>query len=238
MASTIQLNNTMQWAQTFLGFAPLNIGAANEPAVTSANIILQTILSPPFKWRWNRNQLSFATNTVSVTQDYVKSAPDFGFIENAYLAGGGNPIQLQTNQVLAVDTNSDRPAEIAPIVEDGSGNITFRLMPAPPITPGYTVNVVYQKCAPVMNALASTWTPIPDYLSYIYSWGFLSLMYEYFGNPRAASSRQAFVGSLLAASEGLSEEDKDMFYQAWVGKSFGDLRDQLTVQLGDRARGV
>jgi hypothetical protein len=69
MPSTIQLFQTADWVKRFLFRRPINLGNGNEPAVTSANMILQTILGPPFKWRWNRVVIGFVTQ--AGIQDYT-----------------------------------------------------------------------------------------------------------------------------------------------------------------------
>jgi hypothetical protein len=81
MANTITLGGSINWAQAYNGFRSLTIGASSEPAVTSANLLIQTIIGPPFSWNWNRDKVSFTT--VAGTQDYVKGANTFGFIEKA-----------------------------------------------------------------------------------------------------------------------------------------------------------
>lgn len=304
MSSTVTIQNTVNWAQGFLGFAPLALGAANEPALTSANMILQTILNPPFKWRWNRGSQSFVTNASTPTQDYAVAMPNFGSIENAFLSG---QIELEPHLVLAVDSSVDRPAHIAPQLESpaivgtvstsgtavswvsgskfvtgGSWNgltiningvaytissagtatsltlmgsagtqtgvvysvaasvvtVTFRLQPVPPITPQYTVTVNYQQAAPAIAALAGTWAPVPDYLSSLYCWGFLSLMQDYFGNAQAARTRQIFVATILGLAEGLTEQERNIFASAWLGTDRADLVAQMTAQLGERGRGI
>lgn len=57
MAVTITLQNTVNFALPYVQFRPLAIGASNEPAITIANTVMQTILGPPFKWWFNRNQI-------------------------------------------------------------------------------------------------------------------------------------------------------------------------------------
>jgi hypothetical protein len=81
MASTITISGSAGWAQAFGGYKGLFIGANNEPSITSSNIILQTIINPPFCWNWNRATVSFLT-TVGV-QDYPTSVTAFGYIEKA-----------------------------------------------------------------------------------------------------------------------------------------------------------
>ena len=41
------------------------IGNSLEPALTSANIVIQTILGPPFEWWWNSEDLTFTTSTTA-----------------------------------------------------------------------------------------------------------------------------------------------------------------------------
>lgn len=66
--SSVTLLNTIEWARRFVFRRPLNLGNFNEPALTSANTILQTILGPPFAWRWNRIVIGFMTTPGQ--QDY------------------------------------------------------------------------------------------------------------------------------------------------------------------------
>jgi hypothetical protein len=41
------------------------IGNSLEPALTAANIVIQTILSPPFEYWWNSEDLTFTTSTTA-----------------------------------------------------------------------------------------------------------------------------------------------------------------------------
>lgn len=68
MASTITISNTSLWAQQFLRLRPLFVNA-NEPALTSGSLVMQAILGPPFRWRWNRARTAFFTS--GGLQDYV-----------------------------------------------------------------------------------------------------------------------------------------------------------------------
>ena len=58
MASTITLGGTIAATAPMLKYRPLAFPALSspvfEPAVTMANLVLLTILGPPFFWRWNR----------------------------------------------------------------------------------------------------------------------------------------------------------------------------------------
>lgn len=82
MASTITLADSLNWCTAFVGYRPLNIGTNNEPALTSANIVKQVLLGPPFTWNFNRDE-SIKFLTTAGTQDYAQTAATFGFIEKA-----------------------------------------------------------------------------------------------------------------------------------------------------------
>ena len=53
-SSSIQLLQTIEWARRFIFQRRTNFGNFNEPAISSANTVLQTIVGPPFTWPWNR----------------------------------------------------------------------------------------------------------------------------------------------------------------------------------------
>src|SRR5271170_5456756 len=65
---TIQLKATLEWAKRYIANRDATIGNGVEPAITNANLILQTILGPPFRWRWNRVITGFYTQ--AGVQDY------------------------------------------------------------------------------------------------------------------------------------------------------------------------
>lgn len=81
MAATITLQETIQFVQPYLNWANLTIGTAGEPAMSAANLTLQTITSPPFLWPWNRSNVSFIT--VQGQQDYSLNIANYGFLEAA-----------------------------------------------------------------------------------------------------------------------------------------------------------
>src|SRR5271166_3622044 len=79
--ATNTILGSMEWAKRFCFNRPLGIGNFLEPAKTSANLVMQTILGPPFKWWWNNEELTFTcspspasvalTGNVSVTTGVV-----------------------------------------------------------------------------------------------------------------------------------------------------------------------
>lgn len=87
MAGSFTLQNSIDFVAPFLNWAQSNIGTNNEPALSAANMTLQTIVGPPFKWEWNRATTTFLTT--QGIQDYNAALPLFGYIETASLQPAG-----------------------------------------------------------------------------------------------------------------------------------------------------
>lgn len=68
-SATNTLLRTMEWAKKLNFGRRAAIGNFLEPALTSANTVLQTIIGPPFAWRWNRVVTGFITTAGQ--QDYT-----------------------------------------------------------------------------------------------------------------------------------------------------------------------
>lgn len=209
----IQLSATAAWATAFVRYMVLNLGSNNEPAITSANTVKQTILGPPFIWPWNRASNN-STVTVAGTQDYVAALPTFGFFEKATVTDPtGNVTELEWKQNLAPESSLTasraRPTYISTQLDDGAGNITFRLMPVPDAV--YTLTVIFQKAYVPFVAMTDTWTPIPDRYEYIYNRGFLAFSMEAAQDTRFMVEHARFQATLISASEGLSEMQKNLF---------------------------
>jgi hypothetical protein len=58
-ASNRTIQDTINWAKRLCFNHNPVIGNSLEPALTSANIVMQTILGPPFVWWWNTEDLVF-----------------------------------------------------------------------------------------------------------------------------------------------------------------------------------
>ena len=230
MATTLQLANSIAWAAPFLSYRPLTSGQNNEPALSSANTILQTILSPPFTWRWNRKIVPFTTQPD--VSDYTVQAADFGYIELATCNG----FEMETEGLLAVDGEPARPRFISAVLDDDNGNITFRLTPCH--DQAYPVQAIYQKAAPLLLSPVSLWSPIPDWMSFVYNWGFLAMMALYTDDPRSQLFSAKFVSTLLSVSEGLSEEQKAMFAEQWLTMANQIQAGNLRISQGAEARGA
>jgi hypothetical protein len=235
--STIELQNTYNWAYGFTQFEPLSVtAAAGEPALTNANTVYQAILGPPFRWNFNRSTVSFPCT--AGTQDYATSVPTFGFIESASttLSGASYAID-EVKQTLTVSAAQGRPKSIAAQIDNNSGTITFRLIPVP--DQAYTVTVTFQAAAlTLFTGLSQTWAPIPDKFSYIYNYGFLALSLAYADDARFPMFNQKFVAHLLGAQQGLTETERNLFIDTWNLITRQENLNAIKTQQGRASLGV
>jgi hypothetical protein len=319
--STITLENTMDWAKRLSFNREFGIGNSLEPALTSANLVAQTILSPPFDFWWNAQEISFTcsttfptssitnvaltanivtlamvntfnvndqvlisgltgatflngavltilspssgtqitaffnhanyastadsgTATKSTTQDYTVNIPNFSHIEHASVYDiftnsqttgtvGKKWWELTVKNNLSLDSTLGRPQFINPQFEDANSNVTFRMMPAP--NQNYPVALHVQLAPPLFTSLNQTWSPLPDFMQHIYSWGFLSLMWAFADDPRVGFANQKFTSSLLARADGLTQEERDAFLNNW---NMLTSTQQMQRSQGTQARGV
>ena len=210
----------------------VNTFTSSDPAFSNADWVMQTILAPPFAWRWNRVGASPSvptfTTIVGIT-DYQVSLANFGWIEKAVAYdpnAGYSAYELQNELVQGAETLPNQLARISAQYDNDAGQITFRLFPAPDQI--YNVVVEYQKSAPLFTSLTQTWSPIPDYLSYVYNEGFIAKGYEYFGDPRYASAMQSFLTNLVGVSGGLNASQKNI----WLEDKLRSVRQTMSVQQG------
>jgi hypothetical protein len=211
MASTIKLQDTLNWCGAFISNRPTtNVSKiAGEPALTSANKVKQTILSAPFAWSWNRNTTTITT--VVGTQDYSVALSDFGYIEKATVSFGGKIFPVQVSLLLPADSTQQRPDFVAAQSDDNAGNITFRFQPVPDQI--YSAVITYQKAPTISTALTGTWSPIPDRYSFIYESGLLAHMCNMFSPERYQQEISMFYKSLVSVSEGLTDSQKAIFLE-------------------------
>lgn len=170
------LTQTVAWAQTFIEYAPLTAGLNNEPAVSIATMVRNTILNAPFTWAWNRASNSSLTISQG-TQDYTVPLTDFGFLEKVSLTDASSNVYevKDVYNTLALGVSSvttgqgQRPVAVSVLAVNYGTNVTLRFLGAPNAT--YTVTLIYQKLAipfgsygvtSVANAVAgdSTYTGI------------------------------------------------------------------------------
>ncbi len=312
--STNTILDSMSWARRFNFNRPSGIGNSLEPARTSAAIVMQTILSPPFRWWWNNEEWTFTcsptpltasptgnlsitsgvltmtvattigvqqlvllsgftaatslngqsavvlTNTGSAitaqinlpdlastaatgglitaanTQDYTLAIPELSHIEHASVLDISRTpnkwIELEVKGNLALDSTMARPQFIEPHIQDASGNVQFRIMPAP--DKPYPVSLHIQKAAPLVTSLNQTWAPIPDFMEYVYNQGFLAAMYSFSDDPRAQIANQKFVTHLLGRASGLTAVERNVFLNNWQDLTQLEL---ATMNQGVQARG-
>lgn len=222
MAVTLNLQNTINWAQPLIKQQPLNVSNM-EPGLTCANMVLQRILGSPFIWRPNRGNASFTASNADGT-DYVVVISDLGRIEpeGMWLVDSTGTIQpLEGAQCLPKSATVDRPRSISPQYDDNTGNITFRLNTIPDIGTGdvpggpYTVNMDYQRKAPLMTSFGSTFGPMPDEFSYIFNMLFLAFAGQLASDPRAFAWSSQGVAALLGAQKGLKAQEIAIFLGEW-----------------------
>jgi hypothetical protein len=233
--SSIQLARTIARSSQYARLEPLLFAANtyNDPAFSNADWVMQTILAPPFAWRWNRTVQGTpsapAFKTIIGMPDYEVSLPTFGWLEKAVMydpSSGYNPTELQVELVKGEDTVPNISQRIAAQLDDGQGNITFRVFPDPDKI--YNVVLIFQNAAQLFTETTQTWAPIPDYLSYVYNEGFDAKTFEYLNDPRFQTSMQLFMTDLAANSEGLTESQKNL----WLQDRLNSIRQQNLVQSG------
>jgi hypothetical protein len=300
--STIKLDNTMEWAKRLSFGRRSALGNYMEPALTSANTVLQTIVGAPFAWRWNRAVTGFIATAGQ--QDYTvttwqastavkagwltvddqgfsqmvqvagttgSSAPtwnhtptgtttdgtvtwknlgaigfpasqslNFGWIETASVQDTtltpAKWFEIPTKLCLGADSAQGRPRFISAQGDDGLGNITFRLMPIP--DQAYPVAITIQQKPGLFTSINQTWSPIPDEYSRLYNWGFLTLMWMFADDARWLAANQKFIASLLGASEGLTETERNIFLNNWQAITGAPVAKMETQTQGVQARGV
>jgi hypothetical protein len=210
----------------------VNTFTSSDPAFSNADWVMQTILAPPFAWRWNRvgGSPSLPTFvTIVGTTDYEVALPAFGWLEKAVAydpSSGYYAFELSNELVMGAETLPNQPTRISAQYDDGAGNITFRITPAPDKV--YNVVVDYQQSAPQFSSLTQTWVPIPDYLSYLVNEGFFAKGAEYCNDPRNQEAMQLFLTDLAAVSEGLSQTQKNL----WLTSKINSMRQTMTAQQG------
>lgn len=175
--------------------------------------------------------------TAATTQDYTLATPEFSHIEHASVLDISKtpPVwtQLTNKNNLALESNKARPEFINAQNQDSAGNTTFRLMPAPNLV--YPVNVHIQKTAPTITSLNQTWAPIPDFLQYVYQWGFLSLMWSFSDDPRFQWANQKFITHLLGRADGLTALERNIFINYWdalTGRQQADMQQGIQSRSG------
>src|SRR5690349_4050182 len=214
MAYTLQ--QSINWAQCFVQFDPLTAGSGNEPALSTANMIQNTIMNAPFTWPWNRAE-NTATPTVIATQDYTFNLSNFNFLEKVSLTDSNGKIfevkdVYNTNAITKASEPGRPNAACVSSLTQGT-SFTLRFIAVPNAV--YTINLVYQKLPTPFAALSGNWS-IPDTYIDIYNNLFLGEMLMLADDARNIQYRQRGIAALLSKAEGLSEMDRNLFLdQYW-----------------------
>lgn len=213
MASTITIQNVVDWARTFTRLVPIvGVGGfSNEPALSIANQVIQEILAPPFNWKWNRVEAA-AFDTVDKTQDYTRTITDFGWLESCVLEDKDSTQtpkptrEIEVVQMLPKESVVENPVKVA-VVSETASNINVRFWPVPG-TYLWTAYLIYQAKPPLKTALADTWSPIPDELSYVYKQGFLAWALKHADDARASQEYRIFQDMIRKALRGKDAEQQ------------------------------
>ncbi len=210
--STYTLDRTVRYVRRFIFNSPLIFSGTTDPALGMADWVRNTILQPPFAWRWNRATAKVLLSTG--VQDYEVNLPNFGWLESATVTdtvsvpNAAYKLSISLNDETEIVDN--QPNRIAARFDDGNGNITFRVTPPP--TANFTVaDLTYQNASPKFVKMSDTWAPIPDYFSSIYQMGMLAKAYEFVGDERYAPTLQMFVRQLIGANGGLTQSQVNIF---------------------------
>lgn len=230
---SLSIQNSMTFVQSLIDNQRLNVNNM-EPGVTMANIVLGTMMGPPFIWRQNRTNLSFPINTSGGT-DYTQSLPNMGFIETQWLTdSSGDILEFNGATTLAKVSFQRTPTLIAAQYDDNNGNITFRVNSVPDAA--YTAFLDIQNCAPIITSPADTFTPLSDYFGYLFNKGMLSEGALLVNDSRFSIWRSEWIAQCLATQDGLDAQAKDMFYNQFMNTTRTVQRSQDMSRNGGQGR--
>ena len=233
------LTDAINFAQPQIEYLPLTAGVNNEPAMTIATGIVDTILGPPFVWDFNRNNTTLSL--VIGQQDYPQTLTDFGILEKASLTDATGKIweikDVYNSACLGASTTQQRPNACAVQANNFGSAQTFRFMGVPDFA--YSCTLIYQKFPVRFTSLTGTWSGIPDSYSNIYMTLFLAECFQLvMEEQKAQMYRQRGVAMLLSVAQGLTEYQKNAFREQYLDRDKQDMRAQLRVQQGVQASGA
>lgn len=210
--TTVKIQDTLNWVAAFIQQRPsTGVGGVSlEPGLTAANLVMQTMLAPPFRWSWNRVETTLSLSEGDM--DKALAISNWGWLEKASVSDGTTTWEVEVAQVLAKDSKKNRPQKIAPLLDDNNGSITFRVMPA--ADKAYSVALTIQKAAPMATGLGSaTWAPIPDRYAFLYERGMLAHLQGMYSPQLYSLNLEVFFRQLVGAAEGLTETEKAIFLE-------------------------
>lgn len=224
------LESSILFSLPFLGYQPADI-SNGEPALTAGNIIKQTMLGAPFKWPWNRSEI---TTALTNAQDYLIPATNFGYLEQAWLTDPlGKVKEIAVKNSLAAESAVQRPQSVAVEMQDDEGIILrFNTIP----DQAYIFTGFFQRAPLLMTSTASSWSPIPDNLGYIYDWGYLGMLSMITKDIRQPLFLQKFVSHLLGAQDGITALQRNIFLGDFLSVMASPERTNADLQQGVQAR--
>lgn len=100
MPSTTTLQQVINVASTHIELLPISGvgGYTNEPALSLANDVMQTILSEPLDWKWNRAEMNMLVTSPN-RQDYLFAGATFFVLSGVPM---GVSIDLTSNNGLTI----------------------------------------------------------------------------------------------------------------------------------------
>lgn len=233
MAINLSVRDAMTYCSTIIKNQRLTVNNM-QPAKGMATLVIQTMLSPPFIWAWNRGTISKAITNTGGT-DYTVVIADLGWIETQWLMDATNKVHaLGGQQSLAKYSTVARPTEVAPVYDDNQGNITMRFNKVPDAN--YTAWWDYQRKAPVIYGPGSTFGPIPDQFAYLFLKGMLAEAALLVGDSRFALWRREWIFQLLATQDGLDEQAKNIYLNQFMGTVSTLQRAQALTKAGADGR--
>lgn len=109
--TTKTIQDTINWAKRFSFERNPVIGNSLEPALTSASMVMQTILAPPFDWWWNNLEVGFTCNptatsaastAVSISNGIVTVTVPNDFSVGSPVVGSGLVTLTKLNGLLLI----------------------------------------------------------------------------------------------------------------------------------------
>ena len=147
------LQNSINWAVSFIEGSPLNAWTGFEPACTIATNVRNTILNAPFIWPWNRNENTGLLTLVAGTQDYTVALTDFAYLEKLSLlttapVAPGSKYQFEIKNihntyVLAAGSKQAQPDACCVKYYIPGTSVALRFLANP--DQGYSGTITYQK---------------------------------------------------------------------------------------------
>jgi hypothetical protein len=145
MPAANTLQGTINWAQTYIEYSPLTAGLGQEPAITVASIIRNTMMTAPMTWSWNRKE-DVSKSTQANVQDYTYTLTDFGFLEKVSLIDPKGQIfemkDVLNTAALSKGGSVQRPQTCCVITNNPGTQFTIRFMGIPDQV--YTIVLTYQ----------------------------------------------------------------------------------------------